>query len=104
MQPGFYLVYFPTGYYPLVQAAWVYPDGADLALVGSRTVANTNFGPDWPRLAHEGPEAATLYGEAKVVGRVPRTCVVWELNVKAWAEYLPGAVAFSKRINRNRVS
>lgn len=96
MTPGFYLVYVPAGYYPLVQAAWAYPDGADLVLLGARTVANTNIGPEWPRFAYEGPETAVLHAAAKVVGRVPRSCVVWELNMEKWAKHLPEAVAFSR--------
>lgn len=96
MTPGFYLVYVPAGYYPLVQAAWVRPDGADLVLFGARTIVNTSIGPEWPRLAYEGPETATLHAAAKVIGRVPRSCVVWELNMDNWAGYLPEAVAISR--------
>lgn len=97
MSPGFYLVYFPTGYYPLVQVAWAYPDGADLVLVGARVVANSNIGSDWARLAREGPTTASLHDQAGHEVRLPRACVVHPLNVKKWAEHLPDAVAYSKK-------
>lgn len=97
MSPGLYLVYFPTGYYPLVQVEWVYPNGADLVLIGARVVANSNIGAEWARLADEGPTLAVLQAASKRPIRLPRQCVVHELNVKKWAEHLPEAVAYSKK-------